>query len=101
MGNVINAAENEIIRREILELCKEAMPYGAGAKILKAALKKSEYDIPDKEILLHIGYLKGKGLLSTRDVTNDRLGIKRVIAFITPEGIDYLEGNGPDIAGVG
>ena len=45
-------------------------------------------------------YLKGKGLIRTEEVSNKRLGINRVIAHLTPEGMDYLDGNGPDIVGV-
>lgn len=101
MSNVMDTAEKEIIRREILELCKETAPYGAGPKVLKAALRKSEYEISDRELLTHIEYLKGKGLVGTKEVTNRRLELNRLIVYITPEGTDYLDGNGPDIVGVG
>lgn len=101
MSNVMDTAENEIVRREILELCRETQPYGAGLPILKAVLRKSGYEVRDKELLTHIEYLKGKGMIRTEEVSNRRLELHRVIAYLTPEGTDYLEGNGPDIAGVG
>lgn len=101
MSNVMNTAENEVIRREILELCRQTQPYGAGFPTLKAALRKSDYEVGDKELLTHVEYLKGKGLVQTQEVNNRRLGLHRVIVQLTPEGMDYLEGNGPDIVGVG
>lgn len=100
MGNVMNAAENEVIRREILELCRQAAPYGAGTPVLKAALRKSEYELTEQELLTQIEYLKDKGLVKTQEVQNRRLNIDRLIVSLTPEGIDYLDGNGPDITGV-
>lgn len=101
MSNVMDTAENEIVRREILELCRQTQPYGAGLPILKAALRKSEYEMSDKELLTHVEYLKGKGLIQTQEVANRRLELHRVIVRLTPEGTDYLDGNGPDIVGVG
>lgn len=101
MGNVMDTAENEVIRREILELCRQTEPYGAGVPILKTALRKSGYEVSDKELLTHVEYLKGKGLIQTQEVTNRRLELHRVIVQLTPEGMDYLDGNGPDIVGVG
>lgn len=101
MSNVMDTAENEIVRREILELCRQTQPYGAGLPILKAALRKSEYEMSDKELLTHVEYLKGKGLIQTQEVTNRRLELHRVIVRLTAEGTDYLDGNGPDIVGVG
>lgn len=100
MGNVMDTAENEVIRREILELCRQSAPYGAGTPILKAALRKEDYVLTEKELLAQIEYLKGKGLVSTQEVQNRRLNLERLIVSLTPEGVDYLDGNGPDIAGV-
>lgn len=101
MSNLMNTAGNEVVRKEILELCRETAPYGAGTQVIKAALRKSDYTVEDKELLTHIEYLKGKGLVRTDEVSNQRLGIHRLIVYLTPEGIDYLDGNGPDIVGVG
>lgn len=101
MSKIMDTAENEIIRREILELCRETQPYGAGLQTLKAALRKSDYDVEDKALLAQIEYLRGKGLIRTEEVSNRRLELHRVIAYLTPEGTDYLDGNGPDIVGVG
>ena len=54
MSKIMDTAEKEVIRREILELCRETQPYGAGRPALKAALRKSSYDVSDKELLTHV-----------------------------------------------
>ena len=100
MSDLINTAASEVIRREILELCRETEPYGAGTQVIKAALRKNGYAVDDRELLMHIEYLKGKGLVRTDEVSNRRLDIHRLIVHLTPAGIDYLDGNGPDIVGV-
>mgnify|MGYP002424690732 CR=1 FL=1 len=101
MGNIINTAECEEIRKEILELCRQAAPCGAGIPVLKAALRKCGYDLTERELAVQAGYLEGKGLVRQDIVENRSLAIKRCIVSLTPEGMDYLEGNGPEIAGVG
>ena len=100
MNKVLSTAENEVVRREILELCQAAAPYGAGLPVLKASLRKTGYELAEKELRCQADYLEGKGLIRRQEVKNWSLHIDRCILFITPEGVDYLEGNGPDIAGV-
>ena len=90
MSRVMDTAEHEALRLEILELCREAQPYGTNPNVLRAALRKSGYDLPERDLLTQIGYLKDR-----------RLGLQRLVVRLTSEGTDYLEGNGPDIAGVG
>ena len=101
MSSVMDTAKNEIIRKEILELCRETQPCRAGIPVLKAALLKIGCEVSEKDLTAQVEYLKGKGLIRTEEVSNRRLDIHRVIAYLTPEGIDCLEGNGPDIVGVG
>lgn len=101
MNEVMNTAELEIIRKEILDLCQQTAPYGAGIPVLKAALRKCGYDLTEQELQRQVDYLTGKGLVKKEKVENQRLHINRQIIFLTPEGMDYLEGNGPDITGVG
>lgn len=100
MASMVALAEKEIIRKEILMLCQEAGELGCSTEVLNAALKKygfeSEYCL-DREVL----YLEEKGLVSIRTVNNVRLGIKRKIIRITANGMDYLDGNGEDIPGIG
>lgn len=100
MSNLMNTAEKETIRREIMDLCSQAAPYGAGLPVLKAALRKCGHDLTDQELEVQVDYLEGKGLVKKNVVENRRLAINRCIVVLTPAGTDYLEGNGPDIAGV-
>lgn len=101
MSKLMDTAEHEELRMEILELCREAQPYGTNPNVLRAALRKGGYDLPERELLTQIDYLKGKGLVETQEVRNRRLDIRRLIVRLTPAGTDCLEGNGPDIIGVG
>lgn len=101
MSRLLDAAEHEMLRAEILELCREAQPYGTNPNVLRAALRKGGYDLAERELLTQIDYLKGKGLVETQEVQNRRLGLNRLIVRLTSAGTDYLEGNGTDITGVG
>lgn len=100
MGKLVALAEKEIVRKEILMLCQEAGELGCSQEVLNAALKKygfeSGYDL-NTEIM----YLEEKGLVSVRTINNIRLDIKRKVIRITAKGIDYLDGNGEDITGIG
>ena len=101
MSNMIETAEKEIIRAEILSLCSMAAPDGASTKVVMAALKKSGYRITEEELDRQASYLKEKGLIETDCLDNDRLGIHRKVLRITASGTDYLEGNGGSITGIG
>ncbi len=101
MSNVMDTAASEMMRRNILELCSQAADCGAGIPVMKAALRKSGQEATDQELMQQVRYLEGKGLVETHVVENRRLGIRRCIVFLTPCGTDYLEGNGPDIVGIG
>lgn len=101
MSNVLETAEKETVRSEILDTCNMAAQIGADTKVLRAVLKKIGYDLPDEEIMRQVDYLEQKGLVKTSEIGNSRLGIKRTVVTITAAGIDYLEGNTPDIPGIG
>lgn len=101
MSKLMDTAEREELRMEILQLCMEAQPYGTNPNVLRAALRKGGYDLPERELLTQIDYLEGKGLVETQEVQNRRLDIHRLIVRLTPTGTDFLEGNGLDITGVG
>ena len=101
MSSMLKTVEKEIIRLEIMELCQMAAPEGTNVKIIRECLKKNEEELPEEEIFRQVDYLKGKGLLSVVKVNNSRLGISREVIKITPAGVDYIEGNAGDIAGIG
>ena len=100
MNKVFSVAENETIRSEILEICAAAQPYGAGTKVVKAALKKTGYELSEEEILSYAGYLQDKGLVRINEIGNSRLDLQRHIISITAKGVDVLEGN-EAAAGIG
>lgn len=101
MSNVLDTAEKEVIRAEILGTCGMAGQGGADTKVLKAVLKKAGYDLDEESVKEQAHYLELKGLVSLRDINNRQLGIRRTLVSITALGIDYIEGNAPDIPGMG
>lgn len=100
MSSILETAEKEVIRQEIMTLCQIAAPEGVNTRIVKASLKKTGYDLTEKEISRQADYLRGKGLLSVVRISNSKLGIGREIIKITPAGTDYLESNSGDITGI-
>lgn len=98
MGNMVKLAEREIMRGEILRLCREAAPVGCSPQVLNSALGKLGLDT--EELSKELFYLKEKGMLKAEHTENKRLGISRDIYFITAEGMDYLDGNRPDLPGI-
>lgn len=101
MSKIFDTAEKEVIRAEILGTCEMAGQGGADTKVLKAVLKKAGYDLDEETVKEQVHYLELKGLVSLRDINNRQLGISRTLVSITALGIDYIEGNAPDIPGMG
>lgn len=101
MSKIFDTAEKEVIRGEILSTCEMAGQSGADTKVLNAVLKKAGYELDEETVKEQIHYLELKGLVSTRDISNKQLGISRTLVSITALGIDYIEGNAPDIPGIG
>lgn len=99
MGNVLELTKKEIMRKEILALCQSAGEMGCSRQVIQAAMGKMSPDMPD--IGTELYYLQEKQLLRLEKVGNNRLGLQRDIYFITASGIDYLDGTGPDIPGIG
>lgn len=100
MSNVIRTAEKEILRKEILNLCYQASSAGCSMDVLAAAFAHA--GTCDKaEIARQADYLEAKGLVVVQDVGNQRLGIARKIVKLTADGIDYVEGNTDQFAGIG
>ncbi len=99
MSDLRELVGKEIIRKEILLLCQSAGETGCSKQVVQAALRKAYPEAADIEKELY--YLKEKKLIRMERVKNGRLGLERDIYFITGEGIDYLDGTGPDIPGIG
>lgn len=102
MSNLIQTAEKEILRKEILNLCYQAPSVGCSIDVLAAAFAHSGVSGRNREeIVRQIDYLKSKGLVTVETVGNERLNLSRDIVKLTPDGTDYLEGNTGQIAGIG
>lgn len=99
MNEILNVAGKEIVRREIMELCREAEPYGAGTPVLKAALRKTGHDLTDQELMRQVDYLEGKGLVHKEMVENRRLGIRPVHRAAVPGGDGLSGGQRPGCCG--
>ena len=94
MSRMVDLAEKEIMRTEILEICQQSIPVGADERVIRAALRKCGHDVTAAEVEKALYYLQDKGLAELQTVENRRLGIRRTVARITGKGIDLLEGNG-------
>ena len=92
MSKMIDVAERQILRKEILSILAETDEQGATPKLLKVVLLKQGYEVNDLVISLELKYLAGKDLVKSEVVANKALGIKREIVHITSKGIDLLEG---------
>lgn len=99
MSKAVNAAEKEVLRTEILEICQQSIPVGADARVIRAALRKGGEDVGEKEVEEALYYLQAKGLVELVQVGNRALGISRTVARITGAGIDCLDGSA-DMAGI-
>lgn len=100
MNNLADLAQKEVIRNEILKMVEQSEPVGTSIQVLRAGLRKLDMDASEAELEKQVGYLEGKGLLYVERLKNDRLGIKRMVAHITPAGTDVLEGNA-EVTGIG
>lgn len=99
MSDLLKLTEKEITRKEILLLCQSAGETGCSRQVVEAALKKA---CPEAaEIGKELYYLQEKQLIRMERIGNSRLGLERDIYFITGAGMDYLDGTGPDIPGIG
>lgn len=92
-NKLLELAEKEMLRTEILEICRQSIPLGADEKVLLAVLHKGNLDVTEEQLKEQLYYLQGKKLVEVQEVGNRVLGIRRTIAKITPEGLDVMEGN--------
>lgn len=93
MSKLVELAEKEVIRNEILGMVGQSEPVGASLQVLRAGLKKMGVDVSEADLEKQVCYLEGKGLLHVERIKNTRLGLNRMVAHITPAGTDVLEGN--------
>ena len=99
MSSMIETAQKEMVRNEILKMCDTVGAQGASEQVLRAGLRKLGIQLSEGDISKQVAYLEGKSLVTVDRIDNARLGINRSIVKITPAGMDVLEGNA-DVLGV-
>ncbi|MBW1666727.1 MAG: hypothetical protein JRJ66_01510 [Deltaproteobacteria bacterium] len=87
----MSAITNREMRGWILRICDRAKPYGASFRVIETTLIESGFHASISEIKAHLKYLEEKGYI--RMETLQKSGVKRRINYVTPKGVDLLEGN--------
>lgn len=100
MSNLLNVASREIFRKEILQLCCQAVPVGCSMDVLKAAFSHEGTEDAE-ELERQVDYLQAKGMVSAEKVENKVLKLSKTVVKITADGIDFLEGNTGQVKGIG
>jgi len=74
-----------------LRICERAQPYGASFRVIETTLMEAGFHLSVNEIKAQLKYLKNKGYIHLEEI--EKSGVKRRINYITPKGVDLLEGN--------
>lgn len=92
----VEAQRNRLRRLRLLQTLSMNRPHPMGDGLIRQALK-ADIDLAFTQSSIRKGleYLQGRSLVEFVTQTEDVW-----VAKITPDGIDYLEGHGADIAGV-
>ena len=85
------ATENREIRGWILKICQRADPYGASYSVIESTLLEMGFHLSINEIKSHLIYMTNKGYLKYKEYSAE--GVKRRINYVTPKGVDLIEGN--------
>ena len=92
MNNAVRTMEKQLLRGLALRFAHLAGSVGAGTDVIKALLKQDGFNLNIGDIQEACGYLEGKGLIRMEHPGNAVLKINRDISYITPKGVDVLEG---------
>ena len=87
----MSAIENQEIRGWILRICHRAQPYGASFTVIETTLIEAGFHASLTEIKAHLKYLEEKGYIRMEEI--EKNGVRRRINYVTPKGVDLLEGN--------
>lgn len=90
--------ENKEIRGWILNTIDRAKPYGASFQLIEITLTDLGFNCSGNEIKAQLKYLGDKGYIKHEVIV--RNCIERHLNFITPKGVDLMEGNIPPDPGV-
>ena len=100
MSDLMKAMENQVLRNQLLEILRQAGGGGANEKVIGLAMRTAGYQPDRAQLAENLSYLEAKGLVGIRKCENRALGINMDIFFITPDGIDVLEGT-MEVPGIG
>lgn len=92
MSNLTDIVKKQILRGDILQICNATGKEGAGVKLIISALKSEGVTVTEEDVTDACNYLEGKGLIKMDTLDNRIRGVKWTISYITPKGIDVLEG---------
>lgn len=92
--------QNKEIRGRILKILQVNYPDPAGDHLISELLTDAQYNVTPEDVKKHLDYLEGKEYIKTERVNMKGLGIARILSKLTPKGIDLLEGNIDEDAGV-
>lgn len=90
--------ENKEIRGWILRILDRFRPDGTSFEVIESVLLDSRFNVTLNELKAHLVYLTEKGYVRLDEIERNR--VKRRINYITPKGVDLLEGNIPEDPGV-
>ena len=88
------------VRGRILRILEINYPFKAGDHLIADILQDAQYSIAPQLVAGHLTYLEEKGYIETETVEAKELGMTRVLAKLTPKGVDLLDGNIPADPGV-
>ena len=92
MSKLVELAEKEIMRKNILEVLEECEDEGASEELIAKCLTRIGHNCSTDEVKRECSYLKGKELVEINHVENKTLGISRNVIKITSKGMDVLDG---------
>jgi hypothetical protein len=84
--------QDKEIRKWILHILKRAFLDGASLKVIRDALHRMRLPQTLEETAVHIRYLEIKGYVNIEHVEVEGVG-SRDIHYLTPTGLDLLDGN--------
>lgn len=93
MNEALNNMEIKIIRGRILKTLKTNYPYPAGSELISNILTDGQYNISPPQVNAQLIYLEEKGYIEMKKAEIPGVDIPRVLAKISPKGIDLLEKN--------
>lgn len=96
----MNKNESKELRGAILTICKVSYPGGVSHQVITMTLRGAQFNTSPTVIDGHIKYLEEKGYVRQKEIKCDDTGLARQLVYITPEGLDLVDGNIPSDPGI-